>query len=53
VVRDDVAGSPSYLLHCERSSGRYLLDTLLAAGEDLGAQLQDGHPSWGGLETSR
>jgi heterotetrameric sarcosine oxidase gamma subunit len=53
VVRDDLAGSPSYLLHCERSSGRYLLDTLLAAGEDLGAQLEDGHPSWGGSVTSR
>jgi len=53
VVRDDMAGSPSYLLHCERSSGRYLLDTLLAAGEDLGAQLEDGHPSWGGSVTSR
>jgi heterotetrameric sarcosine oxidase gamma subunit len=53
LVRDDVAGSPSYLLHCERSSGRYLLDTLRAAGEDLGAQLEDGHPSWGGSVTSR
>ena len=53
VVRDDVAGSPSYLLHCERSSGRYLLDTLLAAGDDLGAQLEDGHPSWSGSVTSR
>jgi heterotetrameric sarcosine oxidase gamma subunit len=53
VVRDDLAGSPSYLVHCERSSGRYLLDTLLAAGEDLGAQLEDGHPSWGGSVTAR
>lgn len=53
VVRDDVAGAASYLLHCERSSGRYLLDTLLAAGDDLGAQLEDGHPSWGGSVASR
>jgi heterotetrameric sarcosine oxidase gamma subunit len=53
VVRDDVAGAPSYLLHCERSSGRYLLDTLIAAGEDLRAQLHDGHPSWGGAVASR
>jgi len=53
VVRDDVDGSPSYLLHCERSSGRYLLDTLLAAGEDLGAQFQDGHPAWGETRPSR
>jgi heterotetrameric sarcosine oxidase gamma subunit len=27
---------PSYLLHCERSSGRYLHDSLLAAGQSLG-----------------
>jgi heterotetrameric sarcosine oxidase gamma subunit len=53
VVRDDLAGSPSYLLHCERSSGRYLLDTLIAAGEDLRAQLHDGHPSWGESASSR
>jgi heterotetrameric sarcosine oxidase gamma subunit len=39
LVRDDLAGGPSYLLHCERSSGRYLVDTLLAAGADLGAVL--------------
>ena len=45
LVRDDVDGLPSYLLHCERSSGRYLLDSLLAAGADLGAQLGSG-PAW-------
>jgi heterotetrameric sarcosine oxidase gamma subunit len=39
VVRDDIDGRPSYLLHCERSSGRYLLDSLLAAGADFDAQL--------------
>lgn len=32
VVRDDVAGARSYLLHCERSSGQYLWDALLDAG---------------------
>jgi sarcosine oxidase subunit alpha len=32
VVRDDVEGVRSYLLHCERSSGQYLADVLLAAG---------------------
>jgi hypothetical protein len=36
VVRDDVAGVRSYLLHCERSSGQYLADTLLAAGAHPG-----------------
>ncbi len=45
VVRDDVAGEPSYLLHCERSSGRYLLESLLAARTDLDAYI-DGGPSW-------
>jgi heterotetrameric sarcosine oxidase gamma subunit len=39
LVRDDLDGQPSYLLHCERSSGRYLLDSLLAAGADFRAQL--------------
>jgi heterotetrameric sarcosine oxidase gamma subunit len=33
VVRDDRAWTPSYLLHCERSSGRYLFDVLVSAGE--------------------
>ena len=32
VVRDDVSGVRSYLLHCERSSGQYLWDALLDAG---------------------
>ena len=40
LIRDDlpagVAYLPSYLLHCERSSGRYLHDSLLAAGQSLG-----------------
>lgn len=36
VVRDDQpSGTRSYLLHCERSSGRYLWDVLLDAGADL------------------
>ena len=39
VVRDDVAGARSYLLHCERSSGQYLFDALLTAGRDLGIEI--------------
>lgn len=35
VVRDDVGGTPSYLLHCERSSGQYLFDALLDAGAEF------------------
>jgi sarcosine oxidase, subunit gamma len=36
VVRDDAGGVRSYLLHCERSSGQYLADTLLDAGAEFG-----------------
>jgi heterotetrameric sarcosine oxidase gamma subunit len=35
-IRDDRAGRRSYLMHCERSSGQYLFDSLLSAGESLG-----------------
>jgi heterotetrameric sarcosine oxidase gamma subunit len=36
VIRDDSGGTPSYLLHCERSSGQYLFDALVSAGETFG-----------------
>lgn len=36
VVRDDCDGAASYLLHCETSSGRYLFDCLMDAGEEFG-----------------
>jgi len=43
VIRDDLTGSdgtvPSYLLHCERSSGQYLFDALLDAGREFGIQV--------------
>lgn len=35
-VRDDRAGTRSYLMHCERSSGQYLFDSLMSAGGPLG-----------------
>ncbi len=38
LVRDDQDGVPSYLLHCERSSGQYLFDSLLDAGREFGAE---------------
>ena len=38
VVRDDRAGTPSYLLHCERSSGQYLFGALLDAGREFGIE---------------
>lgn len=39
VIRDDVAGVPSYLLHCERSSGRYLFDAVVSVGHDFGIEI--------------
>jgi heterotetrameric sarcosine oxidase gamma subunit len=36
VIRDDQAAVPSYLLHCERSSGQYLFGALVSAGESFG-----------------
>jgi len=44
VVRDDVDGTRSYLLHCERSSGQYLFDVLLDAGREFGIEC-DGFPA--------
>lgn len=35
-IRDDRAGTRSYLMHCERSSGQYLFDSLISAGKPLG-----------------
>ena len=35
VIRDDVDGTPSFLLHCDRSSGQYLFDALLDAGAEF------------------
>jgi len=39
VVRDDRGGSRSYLLHCERSSGQYLFDALIDAGDEFGIEV--------------
>lgn len=39
LVRDDREGTRSYLLHCERSSGQYLFDSLLDAGEEFGVDV--------------
>lgn len=38
LVRDDRDGTRSYLLHCERSSGQYLFDSLLDAGGEFGVE---------------
>ena len=39
VVRDDRGDSRSYLLHCERSSGQYLFDVLIDAGDEFGIEV--------------
>ena len=39
VFRDDAAGVRSYLLHCERSPGRYLFDALVSVGHDFGIEV--------------
>jgi sarcosine oxidase subunit alpha len=38
VVRDDTGDERGYLVHCERSSGQYLLDALLDAGAEFGVR---------------
>ena len=40
VVRDDLDGEQSYLLHCERSSGQYLFDALIDAGDEFGIEVE-------------
>ena len=43
MIRDDLVSAdgatPSYLLHCERSSGQYLFDALLRAGAEFGIEI--------------
>lgn len=46
MIRDDHEGQPSFLLHCERSSGLYLQQSLLAVGADLGAVVGASSPAW-------
>jgi heterotetrameric sarcosine oxidase gamma subunit len=40
VVRNDRDGERSYLLHCERSSGQYLFDALIDAGEEFRIEIE-------------
>ncbi len=40
VVRDDQDGVRSYLLHCERSFGQYLFDSLHDAGDEFGIEIE-------------
>jgi heterotetrameric sarcosine oxidase gamma subunit len=40
IVRDDVEGTRSYLVHCERSSGQFLFDALFDAGAEFGIDIE-------------
>ncbi|MEX0698780.1 MAG: hypothetical protein WD354_03505 [Acidimicrobiia bacterium] len=40
VVRDDVEGTRSYLVHCERSSGQFLFDAVFDAGTEFGIDIE-------------
>jgi heterotetrameric sarcosine oxidase gamma subunit len=39
VVRDDIGRERSYMLHCERSSGKYLFEALIDAGDEFGIEV--------------
>jgi heterotetrameric sarcosine oxidase gamma subunit len=43
IVRDDVDDQASFLVYCERSSGRYLFDVLGDAGAEFAVDV-DGYP---------
>jgi heterotetrameric sarcosine oxidase gamma subunit len=45
IIRDDVNGARSYLLHCERSVGQYLFDALLQAGAGYGLAVDGFRPA--------
>ena len=36
IVRDDLEGTPSYLISCDRSYGQYLFEVILDAGQEFG-----------------
>ena len=36
IARNDIDGTPSYLVFCDRSVGQYLFDALLDAGDEFG-----------------
>lgn len=40
VLRDDIDGARSYLLHCERSSGQFLFDAMFDAGTEFGIDIE-------------
>jgi len=49
VVRSDESGVRSYFLHCERSSGQYLFDALLDAGDEFSVEIDGFAPTTQGV----
>jgi heterotetrameric sarcosine oxidase gamma subunit len=49
VVRSDESGVRSYFLHCERSSGQYLFDALLDAGDEFSIEIDGFAPTTQGV----
>ena len=44
IARNDVDGTPSYLVFCDRSFGQYLFDALIDAGEEFGLSVGPAYP---------
>lgn len=45
LIRDDAAEDLSYLLHCDRSFGRYLFEELIEAGVEFGIDVDGFRPT--------
>ena len=44
IARNDVDGTPSYLVFCDRSFGQYLFDALIDAGDEFGLSVGPANP---------
>ena len=44
IARNDVDGTPSYLIFCDRSFGQYLFDALIDAGDEFGLSVGPSGP---------
>ena len=44
IARNDVDGTPSYLVFCDRSFGQYLFDALIDAGDEFGLSVGPADP---------
>ena len=44
IARNDMDGTPSYLIFCDRSFGQYLFDALIDAGDEFGISVGPASP---------